>query len=60
MEPNTETHHRFVVRLAEYGDCWLADWLGDPGRTVCLKSAKTWRTKESAQRAARREHKRYR
>ena len=54
------TENSFVVRLAEYGDCWLADWSGDPGRTVCLKHAKTWRSKASAQRAAIRAHKAYR
>ena len=55
----TVTENRFVVRLAEYGNCWLADWRGDPGRTVCIKSAKTWGSKASALRAARRAHKAY-
>jgi len=43
---------RYVVRLAEYGNCWLADWGGDPGRTLVENSAKLWSTKRAAERAA--------
>lgn len=49
----------FVVRLAEYGNCWLAPWSGDPGRTVVLENAKRYKTRKTAMVAARREHKRY-
>lgn len=56
---DTTTERRFVVRMAEYGNCWLANWSGDPGRTLCLRAAKTWRSKASAQRAANRAHKAY-
>ena len=37
---------RYIVEL-ERG-CWLADWEGDPGRTVVKKSAKKFPTKMAA------------
>ena len=30
------------------GGCWLADWTGDPGRTVLLENAKRFTTLKKA------------
>jgi exoribonuclease R len=38
----------FVVKINDY---WLADWEGDPGRTLVLNNAKTFKTNESGKRA---------
>ena len=37
---------RYIVELDP--GCWLADWEGDPGRTVVRKSAKKFPTKIAA------------
>ena len=39
----------FLVELEK--DCWVADWDGDPGRTVVKKNAQRFRTQKSAEKA---------
>lgn len=37
----------FIVELEE--NCWIADWEGDPGRTVVKENAKTFKTEKEAE-----------
>ena len=30
-------------------NCWIADWEGDPGRTLLLENAKTYKNHNAAQ-----------
>ena len=39
--------------LLEKG-CWLADWSGDPGRTILEENAKEFKTRRSANMAIKR------
>lgn len=38
----------YIIQLTETS--WIADWEGDPGRTLKLQSAKIFDTKASAER----------
>lgn len=40
------TQYEFVVELQD--GCWLADWEGDPGRTLRLGNAKLFRSEQDA------------
>lgn len=40
---------KFVVKLQR--GCWLADWPGDPGRTLVIDNAKRFDSFEKAARA---------
>ncbi len=39
----------FIVKLHER--CWLADWEGDPGRTIKYENAKKYKSELAAERA---------
>ena len=39
----------YVVELQD--GCWLADWPGDPGRTIVFENAKVFKTFLSAEKA---------
>ena len=38
----------YILKFADC-DCWIADWTGDPGRTLVKESAKLFKTLQSAE-----------
>lgn len=40
---------QFIVRISER--CWLAEWTGDPGRTLVRESAKRFNSVAAARKA---------
>ncbi len=39
---------KYRVRIQATEDCWLAKWVGDPGRTTKPESARTFNTRRAA------------
>lgn len=48
----------FIIKF-ENQDCWIAPWEGDPGRTLNRKSARQFKTEDSAKKCADRMMKRF-
>ena len=38
----------FCIKVQANHDCWIADWDGDPGRTLVKGNAKTFKRKSDA------------
>ena len=43
---------KYLVRLKSDEPCWLAEKLGDPGRTLIRENAQRFATKQQAEQAA--------
>jgi len=39
----------FCIKVQANHDCWIADWDGDPGRTLVKENAKTFKSKSEAE-----------
>ena len=39
----------FCIKVQANHDCWIADWDGDPGRTLVKENAKTFKSKSDAE-----------
>lgn len=39
----------FCIKVQANQDCWVADWDGDPGRTLVKEYAKTFKSKSFAE-----------
>lgn len=40
---------KWCIRVQAKNDCWIADWEGDPGRTLVKESAKIFNSKKDAE-----------
>lgn len=62
METKTSLNHKtppaakpllaeglWVIKVQANHDCWIADWEGDPGRTLVKENAKTFTKKSDAE-----------
>lgn len=36
---------KYLIRVQANHDCWIADWDGDPGRTLVKKNARVYSSK---------------
>jgi hypothetical protein len=49
MKNNTKlATELYCIRVGSHHDCWIADWDGDPGRTLGKEHAKTFRSELAA------------
>jgi hypothetical protein len=39
----------YCIKVQANHDCWIADWDGDPGRTLVKENAKTFKRKSDAE-----------
>ena len=39
----------WCIKVQANHDCWIADWDGDPGRTLVKENAKTFKSKKDAE-----------
>ena len=39
----------WCIKVKANHDCWIADWEGDPGRTLVKENAKTFKSKTEAE-----------
>jgi hypothetical protein len=39
----------YCIKVQANHDCWIADWNGDPGRTLVKENAKTFKRKSDAE-----------
>jgi hypothetical protein len=39
----------WCIKVQANHDCWIADWEGDPGRTLVKENAKTFKSKTEAE-----------
>lgn len=39
----------WCIKVQANHDCWIADWEGDPGRTLVKENAKTFKSKKEAE-----------
>lgn len=39
----------YCIKVQANHDCWIADWDGDPGRTLVRENAKTFKRKSDAE-----------
>jgi hypothetical protein len=39
----------WCIKVQANHDCWIADWEGDPGRTLVKENAKTFKSKSDAE-----------
>lgn len=39
----------YCIKVQANHECWIADWDGDPGRTLVRESAKTFKRKSDAE-----------
>ena len=44
-----ENKEIWCIKVKANKDCWIADWDGDPGRTLVKKHAKTFINKSDAE-----------
>lgn len=40
---------RFCIKVKAQHECWIADWTGDPGRTLLKRRARTFVQKPDAE-----------
>lgn len=48
-----------LIRVQANHDCWIAEWEGDPGRTLIKKSAKVYPNKKTAEKVCEDLNKKY-
>jgi len=44
-----KTDINFCIKVQANHDCWIADWEGDPGRTLVKENAKLFKTEIEAE-----------